>query len=413
MKLSKQSKKLMMFFTKNKHVLNNQPFTNNTNNILKELYHELINGYRYVYKSNKPKIMIKKINNVNQISKPQYFNAKSFPDIIREHIDKTMLAEISYSFSLYERNVKVLFIVENDDIEMNMFIYNKYYELIFIWLYVLNTYASKECVNNITIYLYLTSLEKHLPKSNISILDEHNVNTAFTTTCPKDSEIVVFRKEEWFKVFIHETIHNFGLDFSNMNNDDINHCILSIFKVHSEVNAYEAYTEFWAEIVNAIFCSFYLMKNKNNIHEFLANCEFFINFEIKYSCFQMIKTLDFMGLKYKDLYSNTTNSSLLRENLYKENTSVLSYYILKTILINNYKGFLSWCQKNNLSLLDFKKTIGNQKEFCMFIERNYKSKILLDNINETTEFYLRLNRKKNKDLDYILSNLRMSICELG
>ena len=49
----------------------------------------------------------------------------------------------------------------------------------------------------------------------------------------------------------------------------------------------------------------------------------------------------------------------------------------------------------------------------MFIERNYKSKILLDNINETTEFYLRLNRKKNKDLDYILSNLRMSICELG
>ncbi len=127
----------------------------------------------------------------------------------------------------------------------------------------------------------------------------------------------------------------------------------------------------------------------------------------------MIKTLDFMGLKYKDLYSNTNNSSLLRENLYKENTSVLSYYILKTILINNYKGFLSWCQKNNLSLLDFKKTIGNQKEFCMFIERNYKSKILLDNINETTEFYLRLNRKKNKDLDYILSNLRMSICELG
>jgi hypothetical protein len=415
MTLSKQSKKLILFFTKNK-CIKYQKITNKTITILKELYNKLLNGYKYVnkYNINKNKILIKKIHNVNQISKPQSFNSNSFPEIIRRHIDKTMMSEISYSFSLYERNVKVIFIVENDDIEINIDIYNKHYELIFIWLHILNTYASnKECSKNITIYLYLTSLEKHLPKSNNSILDEYNVNTAFTSTCPKDSEIVVFRKEEWFKVFIHETLHNFSLDFSIMNNDYITNCILNIFKVNSEVNAYEAYTEFWAEIINSIFCSFYSIRDKNNINEFLSNCEFCINFERTYSYFQLVKTLHFMGLSYNDLYSKTNHSKLFRENLYKEKSNVLSYYVIKTILINNYQGFLYWCQKNNLSLLDFKKTLENQKEFCIFIERNYKTPSLLDNINETNIFYSKLYIRKNKSLNYILSNLRMSICELG
>jgi len=129
-----------------------------------------------------------------------------------------------------------------------------------MWLYIINQYASKQCANSLVIYLYFTSLEKRIPNSNISILDEINVNTAFTSTCPKDSEIVVFRKEEWFKVFIHETFHNFALDFSDMNNNDAHKCILDIFKVNSNVNLYEAYTEFWAEIMNALFCSFFFIK---------------------------------------------------------------------------------------------------------------------------------------------------------
>ena len=39
-----------------------------------------------------------------------------------------------------------------------------------------------------------TELQKELPTSNVEILDQHNVNTAFTSTCPVNSEIIVFRK---------------------------------------------------------------------------------------------------------------------------------------------------------------------------------------------------------------------------
>ena len=191
-------------------------------------------------------------------------------------------------------------------------------------------------------------------------------------------------------------------------------CILKFFKVNSDVNLYESYTEFWAEIINALFCSFISLKDKSDINEFLSNSEFFINFERTYSFFQLVKTLNFMGLTYKDLYSNSVHSLITRENLYKEKTHVLSYYIIKTVLINNYQGFLFWCKENNFSLLQFKKTTKNQTEFCKFIEKNYKTASMLNGVAETQKFFNVIQKQSKKiNLNYVLTNLRMSICELG
>jgi hypothetical protein len=190
---------------------------------------------------------------------------------------------------------------------------------------------------------------------------------------------------------------------------------LDIFPVNSEVNLYESYTEFWAEIINALFCSFFSLKNKSNLDEFLSNSEFFINFERTYSFFQLTKALQFMGLTYTDLYSKNTHRKALRETLYKEKTNVLSYYVIKTILMNNYQDFLFWCSNHNLSLLQFKKTINNQTEFCKFIERNYKKSTMLEGVEQSQKFLNVLyskNRRRVND-SYVLSNLRMSICELG
>ena len=280
-----------------------------------------------------------------------------------------------------------------------------------IWLIMINEYASKSCASELTIYLYFTSLQKTMPTSNISILGEHNVNTAFTMTCPKISEIVIFRKEEWFKVFLHETFHNFGLDFSDMNNEACNNKILSIFPVKSEVNLYESYAEFWAKIMNALFCSYENLSNKQDIQEFLTNAEMFIHFEKMYSCFQMVKILDFMNLTYSDLYSTNTQIAGLRNTLYREHTNVLAYYVITFILLNHYPSFLEWCNKNNMSLLQFKKTIANQQKFCDFIVSKYKSAHFLQTIKCMETFLRKLYKQQNKT-KYVLKNLRMSICEL-
>jgi hypothetical protein len=239
------------------------------------------------------------------------------------------------------------------------------------------------------------------------------VNTAFTRTCPNNSEIVVFRKEEWFKVFIHETFHNFGLDFSGMDITSCKHKMLSIFPINSEIDLYESYTEFWARLMNALFCGYISMHDKTNVSEFLSNAELFINFEYAFSIFQMVKILNFMGLSYNMLYDNNIYTDNIRKTLYKENTNVLAYYIVTSILFTNYQDFLIWCDTNNTSLLQFKKTRVNLDRFCYFIGNKYKTKNLLTGIDCVEQFILRLTKNKTKNTTYLLRNLRMTICELG
>jgi hypothetical protein len=155
------------------------------------------------------------------------------------------------------------------------------------------------------------------------------------------------------------------------------------------------------------------LKDKSDIQQFLSAAEFYINFERLHSFFQMVKTLKFMGLTYNELYDKTNHAKINRDNLYKENTNVFAYYVLKTIMMNNFQGFLNWCKNNNFSLLDFKKTTGNQEQFCQFIKKNYKSKSMLNCVLESEKILSKINRSKKGSIKYILSTMRMSICELG
>jgi len=247
----------------------------------------------------------------------------------------------------------------------------------------------------------------------LQILCDMNANTAFTYTCPLDSEIVIFRKEEWFKVLIHESFHNFALDFSDVDNQYCKETILSLFPIHSDVNLYEAYTEFWARIMNCLFSSYFLSKTKNEFYYFAEN---FIYLEINYSLFQMCKVLQFMGLSYRDLYSKDAKAKIVRNNLYKEKTSIFAYYIITFILMFHYQEFLQWCNENNLSLIAFKKTNGNLQKFCEFIEKKYKREALLNAINMCCLQHIKIdkNQKKNKkkDIHFLKNNLRMTLFEI-
>ena len=77
-------------------------------------------------------------------------------------IEKKSSHIISYTFSLYERIIKVQFI---DCFNMNNQkneLYNTYVETILVWLYIVNKYASKECSDELDIYLYFTQNMKNL-----------------------------------------------------------------------------------------------------------------------------------------------------------------------------------------------------------------------------------------------------------
>ena len=287
MKLTKQSQLLMSFFLEKKCIYYNEQ-TAKTKELLKKLYYDMKKADAYI-KTQKArlndrfyKLQITKIHTISQIPRPTTFNPDSFPKEIREHIDSSMLYALTYSFSLFDREIIIHFIVEHSEPEYQIELYNEYIEKILVWYYIINEYSSKTCSKKLSLFLYFTSLKKQLPASNVHILNQNNVNTAFTYTCPIDSEIVVFRQEEWFKVLMHESFHNFALDFSDMNIQQCTQKILSIFKVDSKVNLFEAYTECWAEIMNAVFCSFYSLKQEEvHVDDFISNFDFFINFETK------------------------------------------------------------------------------------------------------------------------------------
>jgi hypothetical protein len=353
------------------------------------------------------KLKITKIDTVKQVKKPKTFDSNSFPTSIQKHIDEHSLCELTYSLRLFKRDISIMFFIEDDRPEIYINKYNNYVDNMLAWLYIINKYASKNCSNKLDIFVYHTSLTKKLPTSSIEILNENNVNTAFTRTCPKDAEIVVFREEEWFKVFMHETFHSMALDFSDMNNALCNSKILSIFPVESDVNLFEAYTEFWARIMNVLFCSYFHTRDKNNVNDLLSSAEYFINLEITYSLFQMIKILDFMNMEYRNLYEKNVVSDNIRKTLYKEDTNVLLF---------NFQSFLLWCKTNNTSLIQFKKTQANQDSFCKFIEKKYKLTKMMEIIDCANLFFKKITIKgisKSKDLHFLINNLRMTICEMG
>jgi len=437
---TKESYKLMSFFVDNKYLMPIQQTleTEHTRVIFAKLFNELHDGFAYINELKAKmgdafySLKIDHIENVSQIMKPSTFSPDSFPEKIRKHIDAHSLSSFTYSINIFDRKITIIFLTEEKNPERIKSSYNNYVDYMLVWLYIVNSYASKQCSTELKIFIYHTSAIKVLPQTNIEILNESHINTAFTRTCRKIAEIVVYRKEEWFKVFMHETFHNFGLDFSNMDNTVATKIILSIFPVKSDVNLFESYTEFWARIMNALFCSYLHTVgkkysendkyNKKQIHnkqldEFLINAEILINMERMYAFFQMVKVLNFMDLNYNILYEKGKMAQQLRDTLYKENTNILSYYVITLVLLNNYQEFILWCNKNN-NLLQFKQTPENIKHFCDFIVHHYKSKSLLLGVQYTENVLkktLNTNPKKNSNVNYrfLLKNLRMTICEMG
>ena len=396
--LTKHSQELTSFFIAN-NCIHHERIKPKTREILTLLYRQIKNTTTHAQNTRYTK-HIRKLSLSTPSIKPHSFDLHSFPETIITHVNSTASTELTYFFSLEERNITVHFILEKPTEALNC---DNHMKLIIHLMHILNIYSNKKCSRKLTIFIYMTSLKKVLPKTNAHVLDQINVNTAFTRTCIPDSEIVIFRKEEWFKVLIHESFHNFGLDFADMNNAECHFKILQLFKVSSDVNLFEAYTEFWAEIMNACFCSFFILQNKNDANEFISNADFFINFERSYSFFQLVKTLDFMGLTYKELYS-----SLTKHAKYKEKSNILAYYVIKTILIHNFQDFISWCQTNNPSLLQFNKEGNAQMKMCAFIEGTYKSDALLLNIDNTSVLF-----RKYKGKNGLSQNMRMTMFELG
>jgi hypothetical protein len=427
MNITKDSDKILSFLVKDDNInyKYHKPI-GKSKHIFKLLYNKLSKAKTLIKEIGASEVT--KITNPEQIVKPRDYDNRSFPAKILQHIDQHSKIQYLYivnsntSPSLFSRTIKVYFVDEHNEPTLDKNKYADCFKKMLYWFYILNSCASSTCSQTITIYIYLSSVKKELPVHSSIIIDQNHANTGFTRNCTVNSEICIFRKEEWFKVFLHESFHNFSLDFSDMNINHINKQILQLFPlVNSEVTVYEAYTEFWAEIMNACILAISLKGNtleKNGVigvttptptlNEFLQTCEFIINCERNFGMYQLVKVLKHMNLSYIDLINikkreDKNTQPDRKRNCYKEATNVLSYYVLKNILLNNYNEFLDWCGKNNTNTFQFVKTEEHLQMFYKFIEKHYKTKDMLDMIDHA---------EKLKSIDpFICKSMRMTCCE--
>jgi hypothetical protein len=343
---------------------------------------------------------------------------------IIQHINKHSIFMSVYTLNVLDKRIVVYFVFEEAELskkykEPNLNVIQSYVKNILLWLYIVNKYSNKQCSPTLNIFIYLTSLEKKVPDTKGDVFSPNHVNTGFTQSCPTDTnEIIIYRHEEWFKVLIHELIHAFGLDFNTSGDVDIR----KIFNIPSDIPIYlfEAYTEFWARLLNVMIVSFHWCDL--NITEFMESVIFLLDYERVYSIFHMVKILKHMGKTYNNLYYDPT---LLTD--YKENTNVFAYNIITPILLNNYPLFIRWCKIHNSNILQFNDTPEKVKLLCDYIQNQHNSPQMLIGVNHGNILYDKLQRytnnkisirslsskkaKSNNKWKFILNTMRMSLCE--
>lgn len=201
---------------------------------------------------------------------------------------------------------------------------------------------------HISVDFILTNVKKTLPEQKGKLIGPSTLNTGYTNGV----KIVVFRKEEWLKVFIHECMHFFKYDQQLRDKPML---VYKLFPIYTKVDVNESYCEIWARILNCCIISV--------INVFPV--DLLLERERTYSIEQMVKVLNYMDLRYEDLWNEKTK--------YKEGTNAFSYLVLSAILIQNPNSFVNWCKTNNTSML----TIENPDEYVSLIARKYKNPKLL------------------------------------
>lgn len=382
--------------------LNYEYFTKNSNNnkktdkIVSEFYDSMVEADEYVSKKKGGTCFnytTTKIHLITQIPKPSIYDSHFFPKHIHQFIADNATYSLQFTCKIKNRLINVYFILTEEMKPDEIVVLHKHVHMMYMWLYILDEYSNRKCSKTVSVYVYLTPFEKQLPNNQLVVLNTEHVNTAYTTGCKESTEIVLYRSEEWFKVFIHETFHNFGLDFSDMNLHIVNKKLKEIFNVNIEFNLYESYCEFWARTINTMLYSYIPLYSTPShtikLTAFKNSFKLNMENECKHSLFQALKVLHFMDLNYNLIIDKTDNNIGICNYLYKEKTSVFSYYIITSLLMNNYTEFLIWCSKNNNLLIQFKKTPGNLESYIQFISDCCKNSYIKKNIAAIEKSFLK------------------------
>ena len=267
--------------------------------------------------------------------------------------------------------------------------YQLYAYKAFMWLSLVTSMADKECSEKgLNVYFYMTPFKKQRPTDD-AILSAIHVNTGLTRNCETHGEIVVYRAEEWFKVFVHESMHNFNMDFIDLDLKSANEQLRRTFCIpHDDILLFETYTETWARIINTMFDTYHVaVEHKGAAAAAASRTQFIravrekLTTNAAFYAYQAVKVLEIMELKYAHITIQSAENTEVCRKQYAEDTNVYAYYILGGILSVYALPFISWCCQHNrrggIGAVRFSQETRNLTHFVDFITDAARDPVLL------------------------------------
>ena len=291
---------------------------------------------------------------------------------------------------------------------------------LYLWFFLIYQFVTPDqesCSQKLHLFVYLMDSPKQFGQgqqersnctslhactsSTSSVLGQDNVNTGFTYACQRDNEIHVYRKEEWFKVVMHESFHALGLDFAHdSHNEQIAQtAIQAMFPTISipDVRLAETYAETWAVMLHTIYLALIsspttgsssssssfsfspiLVSSFISFPKLVTKLEMSLNLERIFNLYQAAKILRYnlgASVSYKDLVRlppsdssdlsdlSDLSDSATQKHSYKESTPIFSYYILRSMLFHTPNTFFEWCVDNNINgELCFASSVQSRRE---------------------------------------------------
>ena len=338
--------------------------------LIKNLFGKLHSFYNK-WELNKKKIF-QQIQSLSHLPKSDDYSY--IPSPIRTEIESACRHMYSLSFTFQDRIFKVFLCLKADDEKYRQSLIRR----IYLWLSMASEHVKPSCSKTVNIYFYLIDKKKEVPSTVNEQIDLIHVNTAFTTGCQPHTNVHIFREEEWFRAFIHESFHNLGFDFlqldAKLQENAVNR-IRAIFPVKMrDIRFNETYCEMWAEVLNVLFFV-YLSDPTQSIEKMMKLFKKMLYFEGMFSTLQCVKILKHNNLLYGQLHKEEFASK------YKEKTQGFSYYILKSIYMVHVNRFIHFCatQAANDSL-QFSLNSKSIESYTQIIEDNYRSEKYRDGI---------------------------------
>lgn len=239
---------------------------------------------------------------------------------------------------------------------------------------------------NFNLYIYLSKQRKILPTNN-DYITPLNMNSGSTM---KEIILSVWRDEELEKVLIHELCHYINVDFYYQDDgySELDNSLQEIFDIKGHNNPNESYNETLAGLIN--IC---LQSVKYN---FDVNDIFF--YELEFLYIQVAKIILFLkGDNYEQLFKSTENHLIIQQN-----TSALSYIILKMILFHNYKQTIKFIEDCKIKC-NKPKEIDEYNKFLINLISDKNSQ---QEISKKIDYWIRILSDREKD--FIAETFRMS-----